>query len=179
ENGRLAMDELHQQTVNLLSFQTLPKEQYDAQVAFNVLPSLGEVAKVKLTLVDKRIREQYAEFSAGALPPLALQVVQTPVFHGYAMSMLVEVAQSATVSQIEAALVGEHVDVVSGESDPPSNLSAAGQEDIMVRVSEDVGGDGVSRFWLWMAADNLKLAALNAIACAGELRRLRPQGKVQ
>jgi aspartate-semialdehyde dehydrogenase len=179
EHGRLAMDELHQQTVNLLSFQTLPREQYDAQVAFNMLPSLGEAAKVKLAMAEKRIREQYAEFSAGALPPLALQLVQTPIFHGYTMSVLVEVAQPATVEQIEAALVGEHVDVVSGESDPPSNLSAAGQEDIMVRVSEDTGGEGVSRFWLWMAADNLKLTALNAIACAGELRRLRPQGKVQ
>jgi aspartate-semialdehyde dehydrogenase len=30
-----------------------------------------------------------------------------------------------------------------------------------------------------LAADNLKLAALNAIACATELRRLRPSGKVQ
>lgn len=179
ENGRLAMDELHQQTVNLLSFQTLPREQYDAQVAFNLLPSLGEAAKVKLTVAEKRIREQYAEFSAGALPPLALQLVQAPVFHGYTISMLVEIAQSATTEQIEAALAGEHVDVVSGESDPPSNLSAAGQEDVMVRVSEDAGGEGVSRFWLWMAADNLKLAALNAIACAGELRRLRPLGKVQ
>lgn len=179
ESGRLAMDELHQQTVNLLSFQTLPREQYDAQVAFNLLPSLGEAAKVKLTVVEKRIREQYTEFSAGVLPPLALQVVQAPVFHGYTMSVLVEIAQPATVEQIEAALVGEHVDIVSNESDPPSNLSAAGQEDIMVRVSEDVGSDGVSRFWLWMAADNLKLAALNAIACAGELRRLRPLGKVQ
>lgn len=179
ENGRLAMDELHQQTVNLLSFQTLPKEQYDAQVAFNLLPSLGEDAKVKLQVTEKRIREQYAEFSGGLLPRLALQIVQAPVFHGYVISMLVEVAQSATVEQVEAALVGEHVDVVSGESDPPSNLSAAGQEDIMVRVSEDVASDGSGRFWLWLAADNLKLAALNAIACAGELRRLRPSGKVQ
>ncbi len=48
EYGRAAMDELHQQTVNLLSFQTLPREQYDAQVAFNLLPELGEAAKVKL-----------------------------------------------------------------------------------------------------------------------------------
>ncbi|HEV2710552.1 MAG TPA: Asd/ArgC dimerization domain-containing protein [Edaphobacter sp.] len=179
ENGRLAMDELHQQTVNLLSFQTLPREQYDAQVAFNILPSLGEAAKVKLAVTERRIREDYATFSGGLLPPLALQVIQAPVFHGYTVSMLVEVGQLTTAEQIEAALVGEHMDVVSGESDPPSNLSAAGQEDIMVRVNEDVGGDGVSRFWLWLAADNLKLAALNAIACAGELRRLRPLGKVQ
>jgi aspartate-semialdehyde dehydrogenase len=179
EGGRLAMDELHQQTVNLLSFQTLPREQYDAQVAFNLLPSLGEAAKVKLAVTEKRIREQYACFSGGLLPSLALQVVQVPVFHGYVVSMLVEVAQSATVEQVEAALVGEHIDVVSEESDPPSNLSGTGQEDIMVRVSEDTGDEGTARFWLWLAADNLKLAALNAIACAGELRRLRPLGKVQ
>jgi aspartate-semialdehyde dehydrogenase len=179
EGGSLAMDELHQQTVNLLSFQSLPKEQYDAQVAFNLLPSLGEAAKVHLAVTEKRIREQYAGLSDGLLPAMALQVVQAPVFHGYVASMLVEVAQSATVEQVEAELMGEHVDVVSGESDPPSNLSAAGQENIMVRVSEDIATDGVARFWLWLAADNLKLAALNAIACAGELRRLRPLGKVQ
>jgi len=84
------------------------------------------------------------------------------------------------VSAVEAALVGDHMDVVSGESDPPSNLSAAGQEDIMVRVRKDSGaGEKGRRFWIWLAADNLKLAALNAIACAAELRRLRPLGKVQ
>ncbi|MCU1312970.1 MAG: hypothetical protein JWM54_727, partial [Acidobacteriaceae bacterium] len=31
----------------------------------------------------------------------------------------------------------------------------------------------------WAAADNLKLAATNAVACALEMRRLRPQGHVQ
>jgi aspartate-semialdehyde dehydrogenase len=180
EYGRSAMDELHQQTVNLLSFQTLPREQYDAQVSFNLLPGLGEAAKVRLEETERRIRRHYAGLSGGVLPVLALQLVQAPVFHGYVLSMLVELARPATVEQVEAALVGEHVDVVSGESDPPSNLSAAGQEDIMVRVSTDSGEDQeATRFWFWVAADNLKLAALNAIACATELRRLRPQGKVQ
>lgn len=180
EHGRLAMDELHQQTVNLLSFQSLPREQYDAQISFNLLPALGEAAKVKLAATEQRIRDQYAGLSGGALPALALQIVQAPVFHGYVISLLVEIGEPATVEQVEAALSGEHVDVVSGESDPPSNLSAAGQEDIMMRVSKDSDvGEQSTRFWLWLAADNLKLAALNAIACANELRRLRPLGKVQ
>jgi len=114
------------------------------------------------------------------LPALALQIVQAPVFHGYVASMLVELGESVDVDEVEAALVGEHVDVVSKDSDPPSNLSAAGQEDIMVRVTKDRGdGEQGRRFWLWLAADNLKLAALNSIACAAELRRLRPRGKVQ
>jgi aspartate-semialdehyde dehydrogenase len=180
EYGRAAMDELHQQTVNLLSFQTLPREEYDAQVAFNLLPELGEAAKVKLKATEERIRRHYAGLSDGQLPALALQMVQAPVFHGYVLSLLVELGEPATVNQVEAALAGDHIDVVSGESDPPSNLSAAGQEDIMVRVRKDAGEDGKgTRFWIWLAADNLKLAAVNAIACANELRRLRPLGKVQ
>ena len=37
EHGRRGMDELHEQTVNLLSFQQLPKGVFDTQVAFNLL----------------------------------------------------------------------------------------------------------------------------------------------
>jgi aspartate-semialdehyde dehydrogenase len=37
----------------------------------------------------------------------------------------------------------------------------------------------VKRFWLWAASDNLRLYAQNAVECALELRRLRPQGTVQ
>ena len=178
EHGREAMDELHQQTVNLLSFQTLPKEQYDAQVAFNVLPSVGEAAKVNLLGVEERIARHYGLL--GALPRLDLELVQAPVFHGYVASVMLELEEEATAAEIEAALTGDGVDVVGEEGDPPSNLSAAGQEDVMVRVKSTGGREErARRFWLWVAADNLKLAALNGIACANELRRLRPRGKVQ
>jgi aspartate-semialdehyde dehydrogenase len=166
--------------VNLLSFQTLPKDQYDAQVSFNLLPELGETAKVKLAGTAERIRHHYTGLSGGVLPVLALQMVQAPVFHGYVVSMLVELEGLATADEVETALVGDHIDLLNGESDPPSNLSATGQGDILVRVREELKQDGGgSRFWLWLAADNLKLTALNAIACALELGRLRPQGKVQ
>ena len=40
--GRAALDELHQQTVTLLSFQSMPRELYDAQAAYNLLSGLGE-----------------------------------------------------------------------------------------------------------------------------------------
>jgi aspartate-semialdehyde dehydrogenase len=50
----------------------------------------------------------------------------------------------------------------------------------MVRVrAGDDETTATNRFWLWAAADNLKLTAMNAVACALEMRRLRPQGKVQ
>lgn len=182
EHGRAAMDELHQQTVSLLSFQTLPRAQFDAQIAFNLLPALGEDAKVKLEAVKQRIARQYATLSRGSTPVLALQLVQAPVFHGYVASVLMELDAPATKEQVEAALRGEHIEVTGADAEPPSNVSAAGQAEILLEVSAASAGEesaAGTHFWLWMAADNLKLAALNAIACASELRRLRPHGKVQ
>jgi len=179
EHGRLAMDELHQQTVALLSFQSLPREQYDAQVAFNLLPSLGESAKVNLAATQTRILTQYTALSSGSAPELALQLAQAPVFHGYVASVLVELQAPATTEQIEASLHGESIEITTPDSDPPSNISAAGQPNVLASVRSTSDDAPSTRFWLWLAADNLKLAALNAIACANELRRLRPQGKVQ
>lgn len=176
EHGRAAMDELHQQTISLLSFQSLPKETYDAQVAFNLLPVLGEESRVDLAATEARIRRHYALLSGGRLPQVGVQLIHAPVFHGYGISLGVELEQPASVEDLEAALTGGHMDVVLGDTDAPSNLSTAGEEDIMVRVRGEEGG---RRFWIWAAADNLKLSALNAVACALELRRLRPQGQVQ
>jgi aspartate-semialdehyde dehydrogenase len=180
EHGQAAMDELHQQTVSLLSFQTLPREQYDAQVAFNLLPALGDAARVRLAETKGRIEGHYRTLSAGAGPGLTLQLIQAPVFHGYTASVMVELEGAATVEQLELAAYGEHVGLVGAESDPPSNLSAAGQSEVLLRIGAGAQDDGpYSRLWLWLAADNLKLASLNAIACAMEMARLRPQGTVQ
>lgn len=175
ERGGAALDELHQQTVNLLSFQPLPKEENDAQVAFNLLPALGERAKI----APDRIAAHYAKLSAGRLPELTIQRVYAPVFHGYAVSTVIDLAEAATVEEVESALAGPHLDLVSRQSDPPSNLSAAGQDDLLIQVRAGFAGERGRRFWVWMAADNLRLAALIAVACALELRKLRPMGTVQ
>ena len=44
------MDELHEQTVNLLSFQQLPKAVFDAQVAFNLVDRYGEKSAPALAI---------------------------------------------------------------------------------------------------------------------------------
>ena len=196
-HGQAAMDELHQQTVSLLSFQPIPRAQFDAQSAFNLLPAVGEAAPIDLDVTRARVAREYAALAGGAAPELALQVVQAPVFHASVLSAFIELGEPATIAQAETALRGGPIDVPGAGSDPPTNVSAAGQGQILARVSaagpsasmpllrtafeatSTAPAARTSRFWLWMAADNLKLAALNAIACAGELGRLRPRGKVQ
>jgi aspartate-semialdehyde dehydrogenase len=79
-------------------------------------------------------------------------------------------------------LGGEHVDLVLEDTDSPSNLAATGQNDVLVRLRTEPGprnAGQVSRLWLWAASDNLRLGAQNAVQCALDLRRLRPQGTVQ
>jgi aspartate-semialdehyde dehydrogenase len=180
--GRDAMDELHQQTVSLLSFQSLPRAVYDAQAAYNLLAGTGESSKVNLQDVEAHIRRHYEALTGGRGPALALQVIHAPVFHGYTFSIAVELERPVEIVALEEALTGEHVELVLEDTDSPSNLAATGQNDILVRMRpEPLGRNSnvASRLWLWAAADNLRLNAQNAVLCALDLRRIRPQGTVQ
>jgi aspartate-semialdehyde dehydrogenase len=179
--GRAAMDELHQQTVNLLSFQGLPKTVFDAQTAYNLLSGLGEGATASLNSVEARVRRHYEALSNGRWPALALQVILAPVFHGHTFSVAIELERPVELPALEDALSGDHVDLVLEDTDSPSNLAATGQNDVLVRMRPELTARStkVSRLWLWAASDNLRLNAQNAVECAMDLRRLRPQGTVQ
>jgi aspartate-semialdehyde dehydrogenase len=181
EFGRAAMDELHQQTVNLLSFQTLPRLKFDAQSAFNLLCGLGENATVSLIGVEARVRQHFARLAGNRWPPLGLQAILAPVFHGHAFSIAIDLERPVEVAALEELMSGEHMDLVLEDTDSPSNLAATGQNDVLVRLRSEVGRNPseTSRFWIWAASDNLRLHAQNAVECALELRRLRPQGTVQ
>ena len=180
--GRAAMDELHQQTVSLLSFQGLPRAVFDAQAAYNLLGGLGESANISLGAEEARIRRHYAALGDGRWPALALQVIFAPVFHGHAFSIMVELERPVEIASLEEAMGGEHVDLVLEDTDSPSNLAATGQNDVLVRLRPERDGRNpnlASRVWLWAASENLRLQAQNAVECALDLRRLRPAGTVQ
>jgi aspartate-semialdehyde dehydrogenase len=183
EYGKEGLDELHQQTVSLLSFQNMPRAVFDTQAAYNTLASFGESATASLARAEERIRRHYALLAGDRLPDLRLQVIHAPVFHGQTFSICIELEQPVPLSSLEDALGGEHLDLVLEETDSPSNIAAAGQNDVLVWLKPEPPVDRVSgetsRFWLWAASDNLRLAAQNAVECALDLRRLRPHGQVQ
>ncbi len=176
ENGQKGMDELHEQTVNLLSFQELPKNVFDIQVAFNMVARYGPRSNFSLERVSQRIRKHFRHIAAGAPEP-ALQVLQAPVFHGYGFSIYLEMGKPVASAELSQALGGEHVVVISGPEDLPTDVSAAGQENILVSpVSDPSHEDGV---WLWATADNLRISALTAVECAESMTASRPQGQIQ
>jgi len=177
EHGQRGMDELHQQTVNLLSFQPLPKDVFDAQVAFNMISRYGEKSNPTLDSVESRILRHYEKIAGSDAPRPSLLLLQAPIFHGHALAIFIEMNNTLDVAALSQVLSGDHVVIPAAGEDSPSNVSAAGQADIQLSVKSDPAQpNGV---WLWVAADNLRIAALTAVDCAESMAATRPTGKIQ
>lgn len=177
EHGRRGMDELHEQTVNLLSFQQLPKNVFDTQVAFNLIDRYGEKAAPTLESVEQRILRHFIAIVGGKVPVPSLMLLQAPIFHGHAFSIYIEMEKAAKLEDFSKAMAGDHVELAQGAEDSPSNVNAAGQETIQVMLRQDPEHE--NGFWLWVASDNLRIAALAAVEVAESLIAGRPRGKVQ
>jgi aspartate-semialdehyde dehydrogenase len=177
EHGQRGMDELHQQTVNLLSFQPLPKDVFDAQVAFNMVARYGPKSDPPLDSLEARVLRHYQKIAGDDAPKPSLLLLQAPIFHGHALAVFLEMESAPDVKALSQALAGDHVTIPRVEEDAPSNVSAAGQGDILLSVKSDpVQPNGV---WLWAAADNLRISALTAVDCAESMAATRPTGKIQ
>lgn len=176
EHGQKGMDELHNQTVSLFSFQPLPKNIFDTQVAFNLLARYGEQSVPTLLSIQSRILKHYRKI-APAAPVPSLLLLQAPTFHGHAFAVHIELDQIADVERIQQALAGDHVNVTHSADESPNNVSAAGQGDIQVSIILD--GNESPGFWLWAASDNLRIAATNAVECAETMVATRPRGVIQ
>jgi aspartate-semialdehyde dehydrogenase len=170
ERGTAGIEELQQQTVNLLSFQPLPKKVFDAQLSYAMLPQLGSEAPVQLHDVEDRIERHLASLleRLDGVPMPSFRVIQAPVFHGYSFSFWVELEDSPGTSEIEDAMNRDPVDVRTGDLEPPNNVGMAGQSGVSVGAIAPDRNNG-NAFWIWAAADNLRLMAENAALIAGEI----------
>jgi aspartate-semialdehyde dehydrogenase len=177
EHGQKGMDELHEQTVNLLSFQELPKSVFDTQVAFNLVASYGPNSTPTLQSTEQRILKHYQRIVGNQALQPSVRLLHAPIFHGHAFSIYLEMEQAVAIGDLAQALAGEHVTVARQAEDTPSNVNAAGQGDILVALARDESSaNGV---WLWAAADNLRIAAVTAVECAETMTPTRPRGKIQ
>ena len=177
ERGKRGMDELHEQTVNLLSFQQLPKTVFDSQVAFNLIDRYGAKSAPSLELVEQRIQRDFRSIVHDKAEVPSLMLLQAPIFHGHAFTLYIEFDRAIKIEALTAALAGDHLEVSHGGEDSPSNVNAAGQEKIQVLVRRDVQRD--RGFWIWAASDNLRVSAVAAVECAESLIPGRPRGTVQ
>lgn len=165
ERGHSGIGELQKQSAALLTFQPLPKDVYDAQLAFNVLPEFGEDAPLQLALIEDRIHRDLARLRDDARA--SIRLVQAPVFHGY--SMLVWVRYATPVSAIEDVFAGDPlVDFRSEGVEPPTNAGVTQQDGYQIGSIRRDRADA-NAFWVWVTFDNLRTAASNALAAAKQI----------
>ena len=180
QQGSRGLDEMHQQTINLLGFHSLPQEIYDAQVAFNLRIAVGESAKLNLAEISATIRRQLSAIAGDATASaVSFQLVQAPVFHAYTMSAYAQLPATTDAAAVRHALNGGLIHLTTAHEDAPTNQSIVEEQGIAIALTEDTAPPHDTRgFWLWIAADNLKLAARQAVTIAEELaasRTAKPQ----
>ncbi|MEN6532429.1 MAG: Asd/ArgC dimerization domain-containing protein [Bryobacteraceae bacterium] len=175
ERGQEGLNELQKQTVNLLSFQPLPKRVFDAQIGFAMLPSYGSEAPEPLESFELRIEKHLATLLAGieGVPMPSIRLIQAPVFHGYSISLHVEFSDQPDLAKIASVLGAPEVDVRGPDVEAPTNVGIAGQGGIAVgAIAAD--RNAPCACWFWIVADNFRLMVENAVAVA---QSLLPGGK--
>ena len=167
ERGQKGLDELQQQNVAVLSFQKLKTDVFDTQLAFAMLARYGEEADEPLEGIELRVEKHLASLLAewDGIPMPSIRVIQAPVFHGHSFSAWVEFEENPGVEALERALNGGGIDVRT--DDPPTNIGVAGQNGLSIGgISIDPNQSRAC--WFWMASDNFRLSAENAVAVMKE-----------
>jgi aspartate-semialdehyde dehydrogenase len=163
ERGKAGITELQQQTTSLLAFRPLEKHVFDAQLSFAVLPGYGSEAPQRLDTIEQRIENHLAtllaRLPAGASIPMpSIRLIQAPVFHGYSLSAWVELGETLSAADIEAALASKHIEIRTSENEIPTNVGVAGQSEVIVGDIR-IDRNNPRAVWLWIVADNLRLMA--------------------
>jgi aspartate-semialdehyde dehydrogenase len=168
ERGKEGVEELSQQTLKLLSLQSIPQEVFDSQVAFNLVDRWGAASAEKLADAQDLVAREVRGYLAGRAPVPALRLIQAPVFYGHAFSIFAEFEKAVDLGALDARLQAAGFQI-SGADDPgPSNVAVAGES--KAALSAAVADEAVpGGYWFWGVADNHRLPASNALQIAEKI----------
>jgi aspartate-semialdehyde dehydrogenase len=168
--GKEAIDELHQQSVNLLSFRPIECNVYPKQIAFNVLPHIDVFMDNGYTKEEMKMVWETQKIMGDESILVNPTAVRVPVIYGHSEAVHIETKQKITAEQARELLSKAPGIVVLDEQQPggyPTAVTeAAGKDPVFVgRIREDISHPrGLN---LWVVSDNIrKGAALNSIQIA-------------
>ena len=161
EAGRAGIEELESQTSQLLSFQSVGKPVFDAQVAFALLDRFGPASSQDLLSARARMRSEIEACIAGKTGLPALQLLHVPVFYGVTFAACAQLSPEANCPRIAHACNSAGFSLIRGD-EALSNISVAGESFIQL-AEPQADPASLGTWWLWGAADNIRLPAANAV----------------
>ncbi|HRT26628.1 MAG TPA: aspartate-semialdehyde dehydrogenase [Syntrophales bacterium] len=172
--GKKAMQELEDQTRNILNFREPEIRVYPHQIAFNCLPHIDIFLENGYTREEMKMVNETKKIMGDYSIAVTATTVRVPVFRGHSESVNIETERKITVQEVRGLM--EKAPGVKLVDDPARNvyplaIDAAGKDETFVgRIREDESIPyGIN---LWVVSDNLrKGAALNAVQIAEVLAR--------
>ena len=170
EAGRAGIEELEAQTSQLLSFQSIGQPIFDTQVAFNLLDHYGLASRENLQAIRDRIRREAFAASTQSSSKIvpSIQVLHAPVFYGYTFVANSELKPGQTREPLVEVLRKSGFSLEIAGSSPLGNIVAAGDPAVHLALPEDDPAQP-GTWWMWGAADNIRLPAATAIKLAEKL----------
>jgi aspartate-semialdehyde dehydrogenase len=172
--GKPAMDELFNQTRAVFVNQTIEREQFSKQIAFNVIPHVGAFMPDGFTRQEWKLQAESRKVLSPEIRVVAT-CVHVPVFVGHAASVVAEFERPIDEATARRAWRAWHSGDVIGLVDHRADegyvtpAEVTGEDKVYVsRVRRDPTVDNGLAFWC--VGDNLrKGAALNMVQIAEKL----------
>ncbi len=170
--GKKAMDELLQQTTDLLNFREIRCNVYPHQIAFNVLPHIDKFLDNGYTKEEMKMVNETRKIMGDPSIRVTATTVRVPVFRCHSESVNIETEKKLSANEVRAILAGAPGVIVFDAPEKnvyPLPVDVAGKDEVYVgRIREDESiPNGIN---MWIVADNLrKGAALNAVQIAERL----------
>lgn len=178
--GSAAVEELTEQSKQVLDGQTTVPHVYPHQIAFNLLPEIDVFLDNDYTKEEWKMVEETRKIMHAPDIAISAVCVRVPVFIGHSEALHIEFSQP--MSADEAKRILAQAPGIKILDDPaislyPQPWSAAGTDEVFVgRIHRDASHP--NGLVMWVVADNLrKGAALNAVQIAEEIIKrdwLRP-----
>jgi len=167
--GKKAMDELMQQTADLLNFKGIQCNVYPHQIAFNVLPQIDKFLDNGYTKEEMKMVNETRKIMGDDSIRLTATTVRVPVFRGHSEALNIETVRKLTANEVRELLAqapGVIIFDAPEKSIYPLPIHCDGKDEVFVgRIREDESiENGIN---MWIVSDNLrKGAALNAVQIA-------------
>ena len=167
--GKNAMEELTEQTRNLLTFQEVTPEVYPHRIAFNCFPHIGSFLENGYTEEEMKMVHETHKIMEDPSIRVSATTVRIPVFYGHSEAVNIQTERKLSAKEARVLLFqapGVRVMDNPDERIYPMPSEAAGINDTLVgRIREDISiENGLD---LWIVADNIrKGAALNTVQIA-------------
>jgi len=167
--GREAMRELREQSRQYLAREKITREVYPHQIAFNLLPHIGDFLSNGYTEEEMKLVNETRKIMEDESIAITATCVRVPVFSSHSEVVTIETREEIGVEEVKKILSrasGVILQDETGNNLYPLPIKTSGRNEVFVgRIREDTSSErGIN---LWIVADNLrKGAALNAVQIA-------------